>query len=1587
MGIVNVFKGLGSEREIHRFNGRLRKNLDLDWKHCKMLLGDREITKNHAVKEDDVVYIREYPGIATTGFLIGLAVVTVLTATAAVVTGVVARNAARDARRQMEDALNRIRNDNRRRDVESIPHLSGARNEFAEGKQAPIILGRHLFAPYFLSEPYLEVAGTDGADLYWYGTFLVGQTGLNLEKLRNGKTDLVSFDGEHETPSGTYRFDAPPASEGLPPFHDPENLAEVRQGGWFDEGIFSERWEDSLGANVEIGRKRREDAGTVEDIFVEDDGPEPVIRESAGFPMRIEAEVLIDGLHGWNSDNGTPTDATVELRMEWARSDAGPWLPMPGWGNMVLTRRSTTQMRFVAALDLPTSVFSRDGAPVFVRATRITRQHTGGYRSRTVFSALRTKQYSPSESSSERLVPARNMADSLVGKFCRIGVKLKVNENTQDALDRFNVIASMTGRTWDGERWSLGKRATSNPAAVALELMTGLIHGPSRHADAEIDTDGLGALYEWCDSREVATEAYGIRPVKLEACGVLTGATRKLDALRNVLATCDAGLYVSEFGKLTFWYDDFRDTPIALLNPQRIVSMNETRELSRRLDGYAVRFIDRLGDWSERAERIMRPGVERNPGNNTFDRFGPEYVTDYHHAMWLARRAMAREILQPGTIEVEVGREGRHFTPGSLIKVQHEGFRVGIGSGEIAENIVEGGMVVGIRTMERYHIRADRDYFVDYYVVDEDRNHVVNRRIQSVGEHTDRLMFTTPIAHAHDRPALGNIVSVIDGLREGFARVWESRQCVVMDSSASGYGYRLTLARYDDEIYRTTTIDAIPEYMSRILPTAPRVYSPPPREPYLPPPQGVVPEIRDGHWWIGGIDTGMPASGENGRSLSFRGEWRPGQYFVDDVVTFQGRTFICIETTSVSGATPPWPLTNPLAAQRFALLVDKGADGRNGLGLDALPRPHAYWSCDDLPEIPDNQAGTVYRNDPQWSGWANHGAGIVRENGILGITGNAFVARNPISVTDSTVVLIRARWTGGNAPKHLALDNDFGGHATPVLAREWEWYQVRIHNANLTISGIHTHSRTSQDGWEVSDLYIGDGSFLFPLMDSAGDNHAAMPASGGVIPVRGRHGRGLNFLAPQTNARSVATPIVGGFFQRDFTVSVWVNPHENTPDHWRGIMGNGHFFGIWFNTTGNIALRLGNRTVDTSIPLPAGTWTHVIVKRSGNAVLWKVNNGRGGSVNEVPGITGNGLAIGNYVPWGGAGAVFMGLIDEIALFDFATSDDQDAALYRVALSTLGSLQPPPWDERYRGVTAIADTGNTGRINGEVMHRGNFVMFTGATVGIWQTARLMQWNGARWHRLEVEANKDKYMLALNDLTAGAPEGIFSTAFIRTLFADMAIVGILQILCTIRSANFSDTAGWQLNANGEAILNHARIRGHIEAVSGFFNNIHIGDRATFEGSIASGPLIASNEISMPAGRTWPVQTTIATIKYDLGIGINEARAVSVSGGSFGAATGLIQLEFSRIHFRTVTGVQGIPMPVMGDRLRIVFPNTTFTVEDTSPSGMIINQGRISQALTIGGTASGKTLRFIDLPTGGGGLPVGTVFRDSSGFLRIV
>jgi hypothetical protein len=147
--------------------------------------------------------------------------------------------------------------------------------------------------------------------------------------------------------------------------------------------------------------------------------------------------------------------------------------------------------------------------------------------------------------------------------------------------------------------------------------------------------------------------------------------------------------------------------------------------------------------------------------------------------------------------------------------------------------------------------------------------------------------------------------------------------------------------------------------------------------------------------------------------------------------------------------------------------------------------------------------------------------------------------------------------------------------------------------------------------------------------------------------------------------------------------------------------------------------------------------------------------------------------------------------------------------------------------RYRVVTNIADTGNTGMITPSTggaaiaMNDLDWVLYMGATAD-WTKARLYQWHktDSVWTMLDPAQNMSRYMDVLETITENAADGIFSTVFCKILFAQQAAIDTLasKVLRMsgngeIVSDNYDDGSqdghsrtGFKMTAsNGAAVFN--------------------------------------------------------------------------------------------------------------------------------------------------------------------------------------
>ena len=70
--------------------------------------------------------------------------------------------------------------------LEGIPQLRGARNQSNYGKPVPLVLGRHLFTPMYVGNPYSTIGGEDGEFQYFHALFMLGYGKLKVTDVKLG---------------------------------------------------------------------------------------------------------------------------------------------------------------------------------------------------------------------------------------------------------------------------------------------------------------------------------------------------------------------------------------------------------------------------------------------------------------------------------------------------------------------------------------------------------------------------------------------------------------------------------------------------------------------------------------------------------------------------------------------------------------------------------------------------------------------------------------------------------------------------------------------------------------------------------------------------------------------------------------------------------------------------------------------------------------------------------------------------------------------------------------------------------------------------------------------------------------------------------------------------------------------------------------------------------------------------------------------------------------------------------------------------------------------------------------------------------
>lgn len=684
--------------------------------------------------------------------------------------------------------------------LQSIPTLTGAKNQSGYGKVIPLALGESQFTPYYCGSPYSTISGDDGEEQTFHALYMLGYNGIQCTDFKMGVIDLAS------------------------------NKAKIDNGFIDIDG----RWDASkYGIKLELRQdasevslypqKVIEEQLNIELLHPSDGGAKLTLeRFSAKNPHIIEIELTSQGLIGYDSD-GDKQSKSVGISLEISFDGGQSYQPFARIGGSnsysgsvsTITRQKNKVMRFVARRTL-----SYDEALKCknrIAELRIYRSNPQDSESSTsdafYLSAIRTWCYDYKASLEHgKIVPQVPVIESRRNITARLGFEIKADEvEFKNQLDAINCIVTAKGRTWNGSSWSDSISANSNPASMLLRVLQHSSRGSYAYPDSRLDMESLGHLYEWCNQPRSQSDT----SPKFRCDGMLASTKKTSEIAEAVLKTARAKIVLND-RKYGAWIDEPRNTPVMVLNNQNVLSASNSKSFADLPDGYKIKFVNRM-TWQTDEIKVLYDPSKADEPNLTYESMELLFQTDaaqiYQNGMYY----LATEKLRPETWNRKVSVDGNLLDIGSMVEIQDDTISVGIGDGaEIKELVLDSD--------SKYitAIRTDGDIYVDdlaqrygVKITAADGIHapkVIAKEV-TVSEAGEQSVFRFKEPFYIDlnepMPSVGNIVSF------GFFER-ETTQALCFGKKDNGDGtFDLTLVPYQPGIYEADSGE-IPEFDSKV---------------------------------------------------------------------------------------------------------------------------------------------------------------------------------------------------------------------------------------------------------------------------------------------------------------------------------------------------------------------------------------------------------------------------------------------------------------------------------------------------------------------------------------------------------------------------------------------------------------------------------------------------------------------------------------------------------------------------------------------------------------------------------------------------
>ena len=708
---------------------------------------------------------------------------------------------------------------NKDNSLQSIPTLSGAKNQSGYGKAIPIVIGRHLLTPYYCGSPYHTISGTDGEKQTFHALYMLGYNDIQVTDIKLGVVDLAhnqNYIKDKQTVTVPTVDDGIIEINGRWEGSDYNIKLELRQGRNDDSGSYYNEY----GECFFYPQKVIDESLGIELLHTSDDKEVLELdRFSAKNPQRIEIELTLQGLIGYE-DDGKEKEKSVSVQLEISFDGGDTYEPFntsdtTGQENVTcdsngiytITRKKNKVMRFAMTRTL--SYDEAVNCKNRIAELRIKRTNAKDSSTNTAdsvyLSAIRTWSYDYTKTIKDglKLIPQAPVIESRRDITARLAFQIDANEiDFKNQIEALNCIVAAKGKVWDGDSWSETTEVNSNPASMALRIL----EHPSRGKYAygkdnepnrlhKLDYESFGEFYEWCNLPRSENDS----TPKFQCDGILTSTKKTSEIIRAILDTARAKLILND-KRYGIWIDKQRNTPVMILNNQNIISASNTKSFEDLPDGYKIKFVNRI-TWQSDEIKVMFDQAKAEQPGMTFEKIELLFQTDAKQVFQNGKYLLACAKLRPETWNRKVSVDGNLLDIGSKVEIQDSSISVGIGDGaEVKDLIIDGNYITGIKTDGKFIVTELGHRFGIRCTVADGINtpRIVawEVRLEHSGVQND-LYFISPILNVSSslKPNIGDIISF--GIYEE-----ETTEALCFGKKDNGDGtFDLTLVPYQSGIY------------------------------------------------------------------------------------------------------------------------------------------------------------------------------------------------------------------------------------------------------------------------------------------------------------------------------------------------------------------------------------------------------------------------------------------------------------------------------------------------------------------------------------------------------------------------------------------------------------------------------------------------------------------------------------------------------------------------------------------------------------------------------------------------------------------